>query len=124
MSAAALVARAPGRRPAIDGAPIASSHAGQRAGAGLVEVGEEADGVVGALVQRRRRLLEYAGVGLAVGRRAVLREQAAGVGRAALPQPCPVAVERLQAAGAAGELDLQAVEDLVRDDGLRSRRRA
>ena len=92
---------------------------GQRAAPGRAQVGEEADRVVGALVQRGRRLVDVRGVRLAVGRSAVLGEEAARVGRAALAEPRARGVEGLQGVGAPGELDLQAVEDLRGDDGLR-----
>ena len=91
---------------------------GQRAAPGRAQVGEEADRVVGAMVQRGRRVVDVRGVRLAVGRGAVLGEEAAGVGRAALAEPWTRRVEGLQAIGAPGELDLQAVEDLGGDDRL------
>ena len=92
---------------------------GQRAAPGRAQVGEEADRVVGALVQRGRGLVHVRGVCLAVGRGAVLGEEAAGVGRAALAEPRARGVEGLEGVGAPGELDLQAVEDLGGDHGLR-----
>ena len=91
---------------------------GQRAAPGRAQVGEEADRVVGPLVERRRRLVDVRGVRLAVGGGAVLGEEAAGVGRAALAEPRTRGVEGLEGVGAPGELDLQAVEDLSGDHGL------